>query len=355
LGGFDIAIGNPPYVEVSEQDYKYSIFQTLNTRNLYSYMMENNIKNNSESGFFGFIVPLSSMYTPRMRELQNFLLIEKELYISNFAKRPGKIFKNVEQRVSIITGCSLKNNEKSQIYTTKYLRWFAKERKTLFQNIKFVHNPYKDLNLTFVPKVGNEIESNILSKLFNKHQYQPKPKLRELLVTNKGENKIIYHSSAQYWLKAFNFIPMFYNKKRGVSQSSEYKTIYSKEGINPSVIACLINSSLFYWYWILLSDERHFLKKDIEEFPINYKEIETDSINLLVKLLGDLMESYKTFSEEKTVDLGGNAGIVKYQEFHPKHSKKIIDEIDNVFGELYGFTSEELDFIKNYDIRFRMS
>ena len=349
-GGFDVAIGNPPYVEVTEQDYKYSIFQTLNTRNLYSYMMENNIKNNSESSFFGFIVPLSSMYTPRMRELQNFLLIKKKLCISNFAKRPGKIFKNVEQRVSIITGCSLKDNEKSQIYTTKYLRWYTKERKTLFQNIKFELNPYKELNITFVPKIGNEIESGILRKLFKEQQ----PKLKELIDNYKGENKITYHSAAQYWLKAFNFIPMFYNEKKGYSQSSEYKTIYLKEDINPSVIACLINSSLFYWYWILLSDERHFLKKDIEEFPIDYKEIAEDSLFLFDKLLGDLMESYKTFSEEKTVNLGGNAGIVKYQEFHPKHSKKIIDEIDNLLGELYGFTLEELDFIKNYDIRFRM-
>ena len=348
-GGFDVAIGNPPYVEVTEQDYQYSIFHTLNTRNLYSYMMENNIKNSSESSSFGFILPLSGMYTPRMKKLQEFLIDHKELYISNFAIRPGKIFNNAEQRVSIIIGRSLNDFEKGEIFTTKYIRWYTKERKTLFNNIKFVHNPFEELNITFIPKIGKEIESSILKKLFKKQS-----KLKELIDNNKGDNKITYHSSARYWLKAFNFIPMFYNEKRGYSQSSEYKTLYLKKGINSSIIACLINSSLFYWYWILLSDERHFLKKDVEEFPINYKEIAIDSANLFDKLLANLMDSYKMFSEEKTVNLGGNAGIVKYQEFHPKHSKKIIDEIDNLLGELYGFTLEELDFIKGYDIRFRM-
>jgi hypothetical protein len=32
----------------------------------------------------------------------------------------------------------------------------------------------------------------------------------------------------------------------------------------------------------------------------------------------------------------------------------IIDEIDTVLAEHYGFTEEELDFIINYDIKYRM-
>ena len=32
----------------------------------------------------------------------------------------------------------------------------------------------------------------------------------------------------------------------------------------------------------------------------------------------------------------------------------IIDEIDRVLAEHYGFTDEELDFILNYDIKYRL-
>jgi len=35
-------------------------------------------------------------------------------------------------------------------------------------------------------------------------------------------------------------------------------------------------------------------------------------------------------------------------------SKSIIDEIDKILAEHYGFTEEELDFIINYDIKYRM-
>lgn len=34
--------------------------------------------------------------------------------------------------------------------------------------------------------------------------------------------------------------------------------------------------------------------------------------------------------------------------------KSILDEIDRVLAKYYGFTDEELDFIINYDIKYRM-
>jgi hypothetical protein len=44
----------------------------------------------------------------------------------------------------------------------------------------------------------------------------------------------------------------------------------------------------------------------------------------------------------------------RYQEFYSKSTKSLIDEIDQVLAEHYGFTDEELDFIINYDIKYRM-
>jgi len=47
-------------------------------------------------------------------------------------------------------------------------------------------------------------------------------------------------------------------------------------------------------------------------------------------------------------------GTIKYQEFYPRLSKPIIDQIDCLLAQHYGFTHEELDFIINYDIKYRM-
>jgi len=45
---------------------------------------------------------------------------------------------------------------------------------------------------------------------------------------------------------------------------------------------------------------------------------------------------------------------IEYDEIKTLHSKPITDEIDRVLAAHYGFTAEELDFIINYDIKYRM-
>ena len=50
----------------------------------------------------------------------------------------------------------------------------------------------------------------------------------------------------------------------------------------------------------------------------------------------------------------GNRKILHIQSFQPRLSKPIIDQIDQILAKHYGFTDEELDFIINYDIKYRM-
>ena len=46
--------------------------------------------------------------------------------------------------------------------------------------------------------------------------------------------------------------------------------------------------------------------------------------------------------------------MIEYAELAAGKSKPVIDEIDRVLALHYGFTDEELDFIINYDIKYRM-
>ena len=48
------------------------------------------------------------------------------------------------------------------------------------------------------------------------------------------------------------------------------------------------------------------------------------------------------------------SGVLEYQEFSVKKSKRIIDLIDYELSKYYNFTEEELDFIINYDIKYCM-
>jgi len=47
-------------------------------------------------------------------------------------------------------------------------------------------------------------------------------------------------------------------------------------------------------------------------------------------------------------------GRTETQSFKIQRSKALVNEIDRVLSKHYGFTDEELDFIINYDIKYRM-
>jgi len=55
-------------------------------------------------------------------------------------------------------------------------------------------------------------------------------------------------------------------------------------------------------------------------------------------------------AEKQFLALGGNGFFL----VNVGKAKPIIDEIDRVLAEHYGFTDEELDFIINYDIKYRL-
>ena len=77
-----------------------------------------------------------------------------------------------------------------------------------------------------------------------------------------------------------------------------------------------------------------------------------------------IKEDLKDLANKVSIDLKNNSeirtrkqqrtGTVRLQTFYVGKSKPIIDEIDRVLAEHYGFTEEELDFIINYDIKYRM-
>ena len=94
------------------------------------------------------------------------------------------------------------------------------------------------------------------------------------------------------------------------------------------------------------SDCYHLNKPDILSFPIV-------SDNGLRTISHDLEADMQAKSIRRVYNYK-TTGRVEYDEFYMKLSKPIIDKIDRVLAKHYGFTEEELDFIINYDIKYRM-
>lgn len=381
-GGFDVIVGNPPYIEdrnYPQTDLKIIkclknkkkrktknplLYQSKDCGNTHAYFTERSIKLLKQHGRFGFIVPISLVSTDRMDAIREYLHNNScEVKYLNFDDRPGKIFSGLEHcRATIVV--TKKGKGVDEVTTSKYHRWYTKNRPHLFKDLKIItwtpETP-KDI----VPKIGTRIEKEILKKLMAK---SPGKTLNDF-VTPEGKS-VWYHNAPQYWIHAHteNYLPKTEcfenyeeNKETGeiipskikeTKISSHYKPLVFTEN-DSEIVLGLLNSSLFYWWFVTWSNGRDLLTQHITGFPLDMNSFKEDLRKKIDLLSSKLMSSYKSNSNKRiNVRSGGYA--IRIIEIIPKHSKNIIDQIDDVFEEHFGFSDQEIRFIKTFDINFRM-
>ena len=109
-----------------------------------------------------------------------------------------------------------------------------------------------------------------------------------------------------------------------------------------------LNSNLYWWYYSLNYDMFNQTDANILDFQLSYNE--KIGINLFAKILEEDLDKNKTLLVTNKKDGDANVSYA----YNKKLSKSIIDKIDKALAEHYGFNEEELDFIINYDIKYRM-
>lgn len=109
-----------------------------------------------------------------------------------------------------------------------------------------------------------------------------------------------------------------------------------------------LNSNLFWWYYALNFDMFNLKDYMIFNFRLNF--IYDPEIITLANVLEQDMDNNKLVQSINS-KTRGHVITMYYQK---KISKLIIDRIDKLLAKHYGFTEEELDFIINYDIKYRM-
>ncbi len=339
-GGFDVIIGNPPYVEYSKvkKDYTVKGYETESCGNLYAMVWELSL-NLSSSGYIGFIVPAASVCTDGFTPLRNLLTAAGGLVISSYGDNPGNLFKGIpHSRLSIIL--LNKRTKTRRTFTTKYNKWRPQERDVLFQNLAFVDSTEVDSQLS-IAKLGSNIEKSILDKFHRKSLIFT----RYSLISTRFP--IYYTRKLSHFVQILNFIPSIYDSLGNRRNPSELKEIWFENKDTANAILGFLNSSLFSWLITIHSDCRNLNKREIWMARFDLTEDEQNLTQLAA------------LAEVLMIDIDNNSrmlnqGDLTIQATFPRQSKQILDKLDNVLCKHYCFTDEELDFIINYDIKYRM-
>lgn len=199
--------------------------------------------------------------------------------------------------------------------------------------------------MNVIPKLGSSINQTILGKLDKK---DPVPYLNNTPYVSFYVHRIPFN-----YIKCFNFVPYFWNEIDGEKKSEDYKPYSLLDRNAEKIVLAILNSNLFFWWWYLLFEGYHCGRHEIYAFPIGLGTMSFAS-SILLDSLADMLMLDLSSKKSRKIAQYKSTGRVEYDEFYPRLSKPIIDEIDRVLAQHYGFTAEELDFIINYDIKYRM-
>ncbi len=338
-GGFDVIIGNPPFIEVRDIPYEVKGLRTLDTAAVHAMCVERSLQVSGEKASISMVYPMSLVSTQRMKSVQILLESEGESWYANFAWRPAKLFDEVNRAISILVH---RPAAQTRAWSTGYVKWTSENRCNLIPTVAYVEVP-TTRSYHWIPKFSNSVESTILKKMFDS-----KNTLSKFFSSSKF--RVYYRTTGGLYWKVFtDFAPAFKVKgKSGHSSRETWFAVSSEDHVKP-IVACL-SSNLFWWWYTITSNLRDLNPSDIANFPVRGSIVNDETARKVgARYLADIVAKSTMLVREQK-----QTGRTETQSFKIQASKPIIDEIDKVLAKHYGFTPEELDFIINYDIKYRM-
>lgn len=345
--GFDIVIGNPPYGAKYDNETKRYYKNTYVTANsirglqkgsldTYTLFIELGYNLLRRDGSFAYIVPISLTSSDSLTGVHRILMGNCDtIHISSYAVRPKPVFENAFVNTSILlfqkTGTPCQH-----LYSTKmHRRGNEFDLQKLVDNLQFVDVKGQTL-YGRIPKIGSEIEKNILNKLF-------KQKKLGTLVKTSGSPIIYRFAGGRYFKVVTNYS----------NGSSAERTIFFANKKIADAVGCILSSNLSFWFYQIFSDNLNWKTYEIENFTL--PQLSTENVEYLDKLYSRYLTDIEAKANVRTTSGESTYNVDSFKEYKIVRSKAIIDEIDDYICPLYGLSQEETDFIKNYELEFRLA
>jgi hypothetical protein len=343
--GFDVVIGNPPYGikfdEKRQETFKEMYREVTGANGLkgsmdsFALFIQRGLDLLRKNGVLTYIVPISITASDSMESLHNFLESHCEtIYISSYAVRPKPIFENAVVNNSIITAIKTNTRCKNLFMTKLNRRSKDNTIENIISNLTFINALDVKLPGRY-PKISYDIERKILNKIFS---------FRTTIGTmiTKSGIPIYYRASGGRYFKVVTNYPTGSSAEKILPIDPKYANF----------VGAVLSSNLFFWFYQIYSDNLNLKLSDIERFPIPKENIN----NVILQQVDILYNEYLQDIKKNAIihDDTNYKNINSFKEYKISKSKHLVDQIDDLIGPLYGLTPEEIEFIKKYDIEYRM-
>ncbi|MFC7227791.1 N-6 DNA methylase [Salinirubellus salinus] len=338
---FDIVLGNPPYGDIMRDSEKTlaSHYTTGDINDVSAPFVERQIRLLGDGGHFGNITTLGLVYSSNLQDLHDFVRENiEQMDIACFAHRPQQVFPNAIVRVAIMTGQKTTPENGGTIQTSKFLQFDVENRKEVFEGITYL--PVEGLELReriggsdrsyeVLPKVGDEEVKGMLESLESHSDLI----IGETESDTETDYPVYRRRGGGYWLNA---VPE--NIHGDVTTIEE---LYFDTELEQQTVFLIVNSSLFYVYWIAYADFRHLNTGHIRRFPIppveELREYEDEILDV----------ADRVWTRMEDVHAGGTR-----DQFDMPAVKPLIDEADELLSQIYDTTEDQLEYVQNYNSQY---
>lgn len=265
-GGFDVIIGNPPYVQKSKiKSYNFRGGETEACPDIYATCTERAVNILNSKGTIGFIVPMTISWSKKYQSLRDFLISKfKFTAYSTYAKDPAALFNGSKGKIKIRNTVFISNNDGAGLFSTNHNVWRNEYRPHLFKTLQ--HYEVKSNINEIWPKLGNPHAFKVL----NDYSDNLKSPLLGHYLVKESKNKLYYKKIAGYWFPLFfNNFPV-YDKDGNIKYSEDpyVGTLnFETEDIKYAVSALLASKFGYFWQAII-GDDFHITEDFVNSFPL---------------------------------------------------------------------------------------
>ncbi|MDD5677041.1 MAG: Eco57I restriction-modification methylase domain-containing protein [Kiritimatiellae bacterium] len=337
-GGFDVIVGNPPYIAVAKikKEYKVHGYQTKECTDIYAWVLERVLSLTTDGGRSGMIVPLSLGFSGDFDSCRKMLFKDYGAnWFSSYGRIPSALF-NYDVRVRNTIHIGYKTVDRVGNYTSRLHRWFEQARSTLFSDLSYAaFTP--DLWQYRIPKLN----TTRLARAFETCLCDSKQGLNAVVSPRRTQAVLHFKKTAYNWLNFCRELPPCYDDKGKRVAHTQFGEMYFQDETTRDVVFHLANGKLMFIFWCAVADDFHVTAWNITDFPVSLRTISQKDINTLGSMSSRLQKAMFNAVQFKL-----NAGR-KVGNYNLAKCRTETDESDSLFANLMGI-SEVWDDIELY-------
>jgi hypothetical protein len=323
-GGFDVIIGNPPYISKAKVRKVYQLlkYDTENCSDIYANVLERVSTLLKPTGRTGMIVPLSLSFSGDFASLRTLIFKHyRANWFSFFARIPAALFSaDVRVRNTIHIGAA--GDGDRQQHSTVLHRWFETARPHLFGNLRYAPfnpAPYKGL----IPKIG----SPALSVAFENCFATTEKTVASFFSPRKTDHVLHFKKSAYNWLNFCRHLPPCYDENGRQIAHTKFGEVYFRDQETRDLAFLLLNGKIMFSFWGMIGDDFDVTQWMFADFPVDFEALPARNRKHLLAFADQLDELM-----QENVSYKLNAGK-KVGNYNLALCRSLTDRIDALFIE----------------------